>query len=96
VSDRLLRVCEAAERLGVDESTVRRYIRDGHLEASTLPGGAYRIRGSAIDALMDARRVVPAPAAPRARRRGAELTVVPTAREGSGSLTARVKARRSA
>jgi predicted DNA-binding transcriptional regulator AlpA len=75
VSDRLLRVCEAAERLGVDESTVRRYIRD---------------------ALMDARRVVPAPAAPRARRRGAELTVVPTAREGSGSFTARVKARRSA
>lgn len=96
MSDALLTVKKAAAALEVDESTVRRYIREGHLEASTLPGGAYRIRASAIDALMDARRVVPVPAAPRVRRRGAELSVVPTAREASGSFTARVKARRSA
>lgn len=46
-SDPLLDVAGAAQRLGIDETTVRRYIRAGHLQASTLPGGRYRIRESA-------------------------------------------------
>nr|WP_246198243.1 helix-turn-helix domain-containing protein [Solidesulfovibrio aerotolerans] len=44
---------EAAKRLGVCAGTVRRYIQDGKLNASKLPGGHYRIRPEDVDALMD-------------------------------------------
>lgn len=53
----MLTVPEVAQQLRVDETTVRRYIKDGLLEAITLPHKgkrkAYRIRKSTIDALMN-------------------------------------------
>jgi len=54
----LLTVREVAKRLRVDDTTVRRWIKTGILEAITLPHRgarqAYRIRRSTLDALMEA------------------------------------------
>ncbi len=52
----LLTVQEVAERLRVDDTTVRRWIKNGVLEAITLPHRgerqAYRIRKSTLDNLL--------------------------------------------
>ncbi|HLL79702.1 MAG TPA: helix-turn-helix domain-containing protein [Ktedonobacteraceae bacterium] len=52
----LLTVREVAEQLRVDDTTVRRWIKNGVLEAITLPHRgarqAYRIRRSTLDALL--------------------------------------------
>ena len=52
----LLTVREVAEQLRVDDTTVRRWIKNGSLEAITLPHRgarcAYRIRQSTLDALL--------------------------------------------
>ena len=52
----LLTVREVAQKLRVDDTTVRRWIKNGVLEAITLPHRgarqAYRIRRSTIDALL--------------------------------------------
>lgn len=52
----LLTVREVARRLRVDETTVRRWIKNGSLTAITLPHqGAresYRIKQSTLDALL--------------------------------------------
>jgi excisionase family DNA binding protein len=52
----LLTVREVAKRLRVDDTTVRRWIKNGVLEAITLPHRgtrqAYRIRRATIDALL--------------------------------------------
>ncbi|QBD77959.1 DNA-binding protein [Ktedonosporobacter rubrisoli] len=52
----LLTVREVAQRLRVDDTTVRRWIKNGVLEAITLPHRgarqAYRIRRSTLDALL--------------------------------------------
>ena len=49
---KLLTVEEVAERLRVRKETVRRYIREGSLEALSLPGGSYRVREDAIAAML--------------------------------------------
>jgi len=52
----LLTVREVAQKLRVDDTTVRRWIKNGVLEAITLPHRgtrqAYRIRRATIDALL--------------------------------------------
>ena len=55
-SERLLTVREVARRLRVDDTTVRRWIKSGALEAITLPHKgkrqAYRVKQSTLDKLM--------------------------------------------
>ena len=55
-SDQLLTVREVATRLRVDQTTVRRWIKDGALEAVSLPHKGrrqvYRVRKSTVDKLM--------------------------------------------
>ena len=54
--DDLLTVREVARRLRVDDTTVRRWIKSGALEAITLPHRgkrqAYRIKKSTLDKLL--------------------------------------------
>ena len=54
----LLTVREVAKQLRVDDTTVRRWIKNGVLEAITLPHRgqrqAYRIRRSTLEALLTA------------------------------------------
>lgn len=54
----LLTVREVAKRLRVDDTTVRRWIKSGALEAITLPHRgkrqAYRIKQSTLDTLLNA------------------------------------------
>ncbi len=54
----LLTVREVARRLRVDDTTVRRWIKNGVLEAVTLPHRGkrqvYRVRGATLDALLAA------------------------------------------
>ncbi len=55
-TEELLTVREVAAQLRVDDTTVRRWIKNGALEAITLPHRgarqAYRIRRSTLDALL--------------------------------------------
>lgn len=55
--DELLKVQEVAKILRVDDTTVRRYIKNGALEAITLPHAlkrqSYRIRRSTLDELLN-------------------------------------------
>lgn len=57
-SDELLTVREVARRLRVDDTTVRRWIKSGALEAITLPHKGkrqgYRVRKHTLDALLNA------------------------------------------
>ncbi|MFL5628734.1 MAG: helix-turn-helix domain-containing protein [Ktedonobacteraceae bacterium] len=52
----LLTIREVARRLRVDDTTVRRWVKNGTLEAVTLPHRgkrqAYRIRKSTLDTLL--------------------------------------------
>ena len=54
--EELLTVREVARRLRVDDTTVRRWIKSGALEAITLPHRgrrqAYRIKRSTLDTLL--------------------------------------------
>ncbi len=54
--EKLYTVREVARRLRVDDTTVRRWIKSGALEAITLPHRgrrqAYRIKQSTLDKLM--------------------------------------------
>ncbi len=54
--DELLTVREVARRLRVDDTTVRRWIKSGALQAITLPHKgkrqAYRVKKSTLDALL--------------------------------------------
>jgi excisionase family DNA binding protein len=54
--EELLTVREVARRLRVDDTTVRRWIKHGTLEAVSLPHTgkrqAYRVRRSTIDTLL--------------------------------------------
>jgi len=53
----LLTVHEVARRLRVDDTTVRRWIKSGSLEAITLPHRgkrqAYRIKKATLDTLLE-------------------------------------------
>jgi excisionase family DNA binding protein len=55
--DELLTVHEVARRLRVDDTTVRRWIKSGALEAVTLPHAhkrrAYRVKVSTLHKLME-------------------------------------------
>jgi excisionase family DNA binding protein len=55
--EELLTVREVAKRLRVDDTTVRRWIKSGALEAITLPHRgkrqAYRIKRSTLDTLLN-------------------------------------------
>lgn len=53
--DRLLTVAEVADLAGVDHTTVRRWIRTGHLDAIKLVG-SLRIREADFAALVEAGR----------------------------------------
>lgn len=49
-AEELITTGEAAKILRVGRTTIRRYIEAGHLKATRLPGGKYRIwRSSVID-----------------------------------------------
>jgi len=54
--DELLTVREVARRLRVDDTTVRRWIKSGALQAITLPHKgkrqAYRVKKSTLDVLL--------------------------------------------
>lgn len=56
VNEELLTVHEVAQQLRVDDTTVRRWIKNGVLEAIALPHRglrqAYRIRRSTLDELL--------------------------------------------
>lgn len=60
----LLTVREVAKRLRVDDTTVRRWIKNGVLEAITLPHRgtrqAYRIRSSTLATLLEPSLLQPA------------------------------------
>lgn len=55
--EELLTVAEVSQRLRVDDTTTRRWIKSGALEAITLPHRgkrqAYRIKKSTLDALLN-------------------------------------------
>ena len=55
-TEELLTVGEVARRLRVDETTVRRWIKSGALEAITLPNRSkrqsYRIKQSTLEMLL--------------------------------------------
>jgi excisionase family DNA binding protein len=57
-ADELLTVHEVARRLRVDDTTVRRWINNGILEAITLPHSGkrrgYRVKQSTLDELLKA------------------------------------------
>jgi excisionase family DNA binding protein len=60
-TEKLLTVREVARHLRVDDTTVRRWIKSGSLEAITLPHRgkrqAYRIKQSTLDALLKSPRL---------------------------------------
>ncbi len=52
MTEELVTVEEAAKILKVRRETIRRYIKNGHLKALTLPGGDYRLREKDIQELL--------------------------------------------
>ena len=52
MNEELITVEEAAKILKVRRETIRRYIKDGHLHALSLPGGDYRLCDSDIQKLL--------------------------------------------
>lgn len=52
ITEELLTVEQAAKLLQVRCETIRRYIKNGHLQALTLPGGDYRLREKDIQRLL--------------------------------------------
>jgi excisionase family DNA binding protein len=67
----LISIREAARRLGVDETTMRRYVDRGLLRAVRLPSGVRRVRREDVEAF--ARIAEPAP------ERTLERSLAPTA-----------------
>jgi excisionase family DNA binding protein len=52
MDEELITVIDAARILKVRQETIRRYIKNGHLKADTLPGGDYRLRRSDLQSLL--------------------------------------------
>ena len=50
--DKILKVSEVANRLGVHQATILRWIREGRIEASILQSGRYRINEGQISKLL--------------------------------------------
>jgi excisionase family DNA binding protein len=53
MTDELITVEEAANILKVRRETIRKYIKNGDLNAHSLPGGDYRIPESELKRLLD-------------------------------------------
>jgi len=49
----LLTTAEVAERCRVGQATVRRWVREGWLEAVALPSGTLRFRADDVDAVFN-------------------------------------------
>jgi chromosome partitioning protein len=64
MAGRLLRTSEVAERLGVDQGTVNRYIREGKLPAQETAGGHYRVAEADLAAYL-ASLGAPVPSGPK-------------------------------
>jgi excisionase family DNA binding protein len=43
---------EAAERLGVSETSIRRWVKAGRLKAIHLPSGRRRVRAAEVEAIL--------------------------------------------
>lgn len=56
---KLITLTEAADRLGVEMTTVRRWVRQGKLPGFKLGGRTYRIKASDVDTFLESRRVRP-------------------------------------
>jgi excisionase family DNA binding protein len=74
VDDRPLTTGAIARRLGVSPPTVKKWIREGRLDAFRTPGGHHRVRVGAFRAF--ARRMALGPAAETAGRRLREAAVL--------------------
>ena len=63
VNEELLTVHEVAHQLRVDDTTVRRWIKNGVLEAISLPHKglrqAYRVRKATLNALLTSSNALP-------------------------------------
>lgn len=59
--DDLLTTAEVAAEYRVSGTTVRRWVKAGHLEATKLPGGTLRFRRADVEAIL--RPVAPSEAA---------------------------------
>jgi len=78
--DRVLTTKQVAERLGVDDKTVRRYLQKGKLKGSRI-GRDWRIRESSLNALLT--QEIPT----RATREGAIVTAITNQKGGVGKTT---------
>jgi excisionase family DNA binding protein len=54
---RLLTIPEAADRLRIGTSTLRRYLRRSLLRRVVLPGGDHRIRESDLEGFINSRTI---------------------------------------
>jgi excisionase family DNA binding protein len=61
---------EIARALNMTDAAIRRWAREGLVEAIKTPGGQYRFRREALTGLMQVRRLNGAATAPAERRRG--------------------------
>lgn len=52
-----LTIAEVADRLRLHPATIRRYVRNGQLDAARLPGGGLRFDPADIDALLTPTRL---------------------------------------
>lgn len=53
MAGRLLRTSEVADRMGVDQGTINRYIREGKLQAQETAGGHYRVTEADLGAFLE-------------------------------------------
>lgn len=56
MTEETLTIKQAARELGIDEKTVRRWIKGGQLEAEINIVGRYSIKRSVFDAFVEERR----------------------------------------
>jgi len=54
-TDSWLTAADVARKLGVEVSTVTRWVRTGKLEAITLPSGRHRIHPDEVDRIISGR-----------------------------------------
>lgn len=60
MSDELINLTEAAQRLGVEMTTARRWVKQGKLPGYKLGGRTYRIKATDVEKFLESRRVRPA------------------------------------
>lgn len=84
MTGRLLTVAQVAAQVQLDETTVRRAIRRGELEASK-PAGQIRIAADAVDRWLEETKVLPPVDVPRAPKPRAPRISRPSSGPTSGS-----------